>query len=49
VFVGSENFSRASLGYNRELGIRTANKAVISVINGTLAADYAGAKAYSAR
>jgi cardiolipin synthase A/B len=47
VFVGSENFSKASLGYNRELGIRTANKAVISVINATLAADYAGAKAYS--
>jgi phosphatidylserine/phosphatidylglycerophosphate/cardiolipin synthase-like enzyme len=48
IFVGSENFSKASLGYNRELGIRTANKAVISVINATLAADYAGAKAYSA-
>jgi cardiolipin synthase A/B len=48
VFVGSENFSKASLGYNRELGIRTANKTVISVINATLAADYAGAKAYSA-
>jgi cardiolipin synthase A/B len=47
LFVGSENFSKASLGYNRELGIRTANKAVISVINATLAADYAGAKAYS--
>src|ERR1700722_3940143 len=27
VFVGSENFSKASLGYDRELGIRTANKA----------------------
>jgi cardiolipin synthase A/B len=48
VFVGSENFSKASLGYNRELGIRTANKAVISAINATLAADYAGAKAYAA-
>jgi cardiolipin synthase A/B len=48
IFVGSENFSKASLGYNRELGLRTANKAVISVINATLAADYAGAKAYSA-
>jgi cardiolipin synthase len=47
VFVGSENFSKASLGYNRELGLRTANKAVISVINATLAGDYAGAKAYS--
>jgi cardiolipin synthase len=48
IFVGSENFSKASLGYNRELGIRTANKAVISVLNATLAADYAGAKAYAA-
>ena len=48
IFVGSENFSKASLGYNRELGLRTANKAVISVISATLAADYAGAKAYSA-
>jgi phosphatidylserine/phosphatidylglycerophosphate/cardiolipin synthase-like enzyme len=48
VFVGSENFSKASLGYNRELGIRTANKAAISVISATLAADYAGARAYSA-
>jgi len=48
MFVGSENFSKASLGRNRELGIRTANKAVISVINATLAADYAGARAYSA-
>jgi cardiolipin synthase len=48
VFVGSENFSKASLGYNRELGLRTANKAVISVISATLATDYAGAKAYSA-
>ena len=48
IFVGSENFSKASLRYNRELGVRTANKAVISVISATLAADYAGAKAYSA-
>jgi len=47
LFVGSENFSKASLGYNRELGLRTANKTVISVISATLAADYAGAKAYS--
>jgi len=47
VFVGSENFSTASLHYNRELGIRTANKGVISVINATLAADYAGATPFS--
>jgi cardiolipin synthase len=47
VFVGSENFSKASLRYNRELGIRTTNGAVISTINATLAADYAGAKPFS--
>ena len=43
VFVGSENFSTASLHYNRELGLRTTGKAVIAPINATLAADYAGA------
>ena len=45
VFVGSENFSAASLDYNRELGIRTANAAVISAISATIASDYAHAKA----
>jgi cardiolipin synthase A/B len=48
VFVGSENFSKASLDYNRELGLRTTNGAVISTINATLASDYAGAKPFSA-
>jgi phosphatidylserine/phosphatidylglycerophosphate/cardiolipin synthase-like enzyme len=47
VFVGSENFSKASLDYNRELGVRTTNSPVIAIINSTLAADYAGAKPYS--
>lgn len=47
VFVGSENFSTASLDYNRELGVRTANAAVVSVISATVARDYAAAKAYS--
>jgi cardiolipin synthase A/B len=47
VFVGSENFSKASLDYNRELGLRTTNGAVISTISATLAADYAGATPYS--
>jgi phosphatidylserine/phosphatidylglycerophosphate/cardiolipin synthase-like enzyme len=46
MFVGSENFSAASLRYNRELGIRTTNKALISAVAAVLAADYAGAKAY---
>ena len=43
VFVGSENFSAASLDENRELGIRTANAAVISAISATIASDYAHA------
>jgi hypothetical protein len=46
VFAGSENFSAASLDYNRELGIRTANPAVIKAIGATIASDYAGARAY---
>jgi phosphatidylserine/phosphatidylglycerophosphate/cardiolipin synthase-like enzyme len=44
VFTGSENFSVASLDYNRELGIRTASAAVISLISATLASDYANAR-----
>jgi cardiolipin synthase len=47
LFVGSENFSKASLDYNRELGLRTTSKAVVATINATLAADYAGAKPFS--
>jgi cardiolipin synthase A/B len=47
VFVGSENFSVASLRVNRELGIVTTQPAVISVISATLARDYAGATPFS--
>ncbi len=46
VFVGSENFSTASLDYNRELGIRTTNRAVVEAISAAVAADYAGARPY---
>jgi phosphatidylserine/phosphatidylglycerophosphate/cardiolipin synthase-like enzyme len=46
VFVGSENFSTASLDYNRELGIRTTNRAVISAISAVIASDYSGAPPY---
>ena len=46
VFLGSENFSTASLDYNRELGVRTTNAAVISVIGATLAGDYNAAKSF---
>jgi phosphatidylserine/phosphatidylglycerophosphate/cardiolipin synthase-like enzyme len=47
MFVGSENFSAASLRENRELGIRTTSKALISEVSAVLAADYSGATAFS--
>ena len=42
-FVGSENFSNASLDNNRELGVVTEMPAVVSSLSKVLAADYAGA------
>ena len=42
VLVGSQNFSVASLDYNRELGILTRDPAVVAAISATLASDYAG-------
>jgi cardiolipin synthase A/B len=46
LYVGSENFSAASLRRNRELGVRTTNKPVISAVAAVLAADYAGATSF---
>jgi phosphatidylserine/phosphatidylglycerophosphate/cardiolipin synthase-like enzyme len=46
MFVGSENFSAASLKHNRELGIRTTNGPVISAVSAVLAGDYAGGTPY---
>lgn len=46
MFVGSENFSAASLKRNRELGIRTTNGSLISAVSAVLAADHAGATAH---
>jgi len=43
VFVGSENFSVASLRHNRELGIVTTQHAVVAAISAVLASDFAGA------
>ena len=42
-FVGSENFSTASMGYNRELGIVVSNPATVSELARVLGQDYAGA------
>jgi cardiolipin synthase A/B len=44
--LGSQNFSAASLTQNRELGIITSDKALITSVSSTLARDYAGAKPY---
>jgi cardiolipin synthase A/B len=44
--VGSQNFSVASLDYNRELGILTRNRSVVAALSATLARDYAGATPY---
>jgi phosphatidylserine/phosphatidylglycerophosphate/cardiolipin synthase-like enzyme len=46
-FVGSENFSDASLDYNRELGIITSDAAIISVLENTLLTDAARAAPWS--
>jgi len=46
-FVGSENFSTESLDENRELGLRTANRAIVSGLGSAIASDYAGAPAYT--
>ena len=47
VLVGSQNFSVASLDYNRELGILTRNRAVIAAVSAALASDFAGASGYT--
>jgi cardiolipin synthase A/B len=43
VFLGSENFSHASLTENRELGIITSDPATLASIHGTLTSDFNGA------
>jgi phosphatidylserine/phosphatidylglycerophosphate/cardiolipin synthase-like enzyme len=47
VFIGSENFSNTSLNQNRELGLITASRAVLSSIARTFAADFRNGKQWS--
>lgn len=47
VFVGSQNFSTASMVYNRELGVITTVPAYVNPIASTLAGDVAGATPWS--
>ncbi len=44
-FVGSENFSTASLDYNRELGLITSSASVLAPLNATLSTDVANGQA----
>ena len=45
-FVGSENFSSASLTENRELGLITKNATILTQLNTTMSSDYAGGTAW---
>ncbi|HEX3791456.1 MAG TPA: phospholipase D-like domain-containing protein [Pseudonocardiaceae bacterium] len=42
VFLGSENFSSASLTKNRELGLTLPTAAIITSVNSTLSSDFSG-------
>jgi cardiolipin synthase A/B len=47
VLAGSQNFSVASLDYNRELGVRTRDPTVVAAISTALTRDYADAEPYA--
>jgi cardiolipin synthase len=47
VFIGSQNFSRQSLTYNRELGIITHSPSILASTGDTFSADFAAAQTYS--
>jgi cardiolipin synthase len=42
IFIGSENFSVASLTKNRELGLVTTNQAILSSVENTFTSDFNG-------
>lgn len=46
VYIGSENFSTASLTKNRELGVIISDAATMTSINTTLTSDYTGGTPY---
>jgi cardiolipin synthase A/B len=46
-FVGSENFSRASLDDNRELGLTVTDPAVVGPAAATFAEDFAAAQPWA--
>jgi cardiolipin synthase A/B len=44
--IGSQNFSVASLDYNRELGVLTRSRAIVAAVSATLARDYSRGTPY---
>ena len=48
MFVGSENFSSASLTGNRELGLIVNDSAVLSSVDKTVAGDLSGGTPWTA-
>jgi phosphatidylserine/phosphatidylglycerophosphate/cardiolipin synthase-like enzyme len=46
-FVGSENLSGGSLGYNRELGVSFSEPAEVSKVDSAIVDDFNGGSAYS--
>jgi phosphatidylserine/phosphatidylglycerophosphate/cardiolipin synthase-like enzyme len=48
-YVGSENLSGGSLGYNRELGVLFTNATQVGKVASTINADFASGAAYSSQ
>lgn len=46
-FIGSQNFSSASLNHNRELGLLTADPALVGAVTATIGSDAANASPWS--
>jgi phosphatidylserine/phosphatidylglycerophosphate/cardiolipin synthase-like enzyme len=46
VYMGSINYSNASMNDNRELGVYIVDPASVQQLNATMASDYAGGTAY---
>jgi cardiolipin synthase A/B len=47
LFIGSENFSETSLDRNRELGLITADPAIMSSVSSTVSKDFSGGTPFS--
>ena len=47
-YVGSENFTGGSLGYNRELGVIFSQASEVEKVQSTIATDFTAGSAYTA-